>query len=86
MGAGEAGRGDTLDGREEGERAWKLGGQEENRLSDESAKGARGGQDGALRRSGYKRVKFGGSRLSPGRAAGRGISWEAGVGWGGGAF
>lgn len=29
---------DTLDGRGEGGRAWKLGGQEENRLGDETVK------------------------------------------------
>lgn len=51
---------DTLDGRGEGGRAWKLGGQEENRLGDETMKANRewGGHDGAMRRSGGKRVKF----------------------------
>jgi len=32
--------GDILDGKGEGGRAWKLGGQEENRLGDETMKGA----------------------------------------------
>lgn len=41
-----------------GGRAWKLGGQEENRRGDETIEGAGGRHDGATW-SGCKRVKFG---------------------------